>query len=180
MVVAGIDLGLTGGVVVMDDKRVVLLADLIPTLKLKKKGGGTKSVIDVVAVKVLIGSIISKCDIVFMERTAPMMKFVGSKRISNAPANWNQGYCLGIFEAFLCANNIKYEMFPPKEWQDTFSIHKENKLDTKAQSYMHVCRLFAGADANVRTPKGAIRDGICDAFLIAEYGLRKLGMPYEH
>lgn len=58
----------------------------------------------------------------------------------------------------------------PQAWQKLFGIGK----DTKADAASVAARLFPACE--LYGPKGGLKDGRADALLLAEYGLRTLGV----
>ena len=88
-----------------------------------------------------------------------------------ANANFKRGGYQYAIRAICCALKLQLVEIPPKEWQKHFGIKSTKKDDTKGQSYTVASGLFP--DLELKTPRGTIKDGRCDAVLILEYGRRR-------
>jgi hypothetical protein len=76
-------------------------------------------------------------------------------------------YCEGLFVMGLRMLGIHTEMVQPQVWQRAFGISKKSG-DTGEQSYEIAHRLYPQVE--LKGPMGGLKDGRCDALLIAEYG----------
>ncbi len=85
-----------------------------------------------------------------------------------AVAGFQTGYGYGIYWGMLLGIGIpeeRIEVVRPKAWQKLFGIRGD---DTKEQAEKIALRLCP--NLATRTERGRLLDGICDAFLLAEYG----------
>lgn len=84
------------------------------------------------------------------------------------------GRLLGIFDAL----KISYELVTPKIWQKIYSFPALPRSDKKRKKLQHVEtaeRLFKSHNPNLsfRGDRGGLKDGLADAFLIAEWLRRR-------
>lgn len=160
----GIDLGIGGAIVVVNDKSETILQMTTPLIK------NTINWLE-------INNILKKFDptetIVVFEKIGVI--FGSSKKTAFAMGGHYQGMIN------LCiANGIRYETIPPKTWQAEIfgtqdKIYKTGKksIDTKAMALSAFQRLFPNRDMIIGVKNGKPNDGFIDAALIAEYGYRK-------
>jgi len=89
---------------------------------------------------------------------------------------FNTGKGYGIYLGILAANNIPITIVRPKKWQGYYEIKgdKNNPKATKQQSYQIAMKCFPGYGDKLKTPRGRIIDGRCDALLIAGYEAKVL------
>jgi hypothetical protein len=160
---AGIDPGMKGGVVILSDPPKQFVPPLIGG-KIDWKGYAD------------IFDELSNCFVVLEE--------VHSIFNSSAKANFTFG---GMFYSALCllhAKSIRHQLVPPKTWQaeiwtNTDKVYKTGKkIDAKSTSLLSAKRLFPGqdflyGDNEVRGKRTKVRDGITDAYLLAEFCRRK-------
>ena len=102
--------------------------------------------------------------------------------IMSAKSNFTFGSVFGMLQALLVANDCRFTLVTPKEWQKEMwqGIPKQTKpdgkrTDTKAMSLLAVSRLFPHQDLTKSERANKAHDGIVDALLIAEYSSRKFG-----
>lgn len=77
-----------------------------------------------------------------------------------------EGY--GLWRGLLTGLSMSFEIVNAKKWQKVMGFIKSNP---KGQSYKIASRLFP--EAEFKGPRGGIKDGRCDAALIAECGERE-------
>lgn len=80
-------------------------------------------------------------------------------------STFSLAYQFGFVKGVLQALGIRHETVMPQRWQKEFNIVRSK--DTKNASYEKVSSLFP--KATTKTKRGRIKDGNCDALLIAEY-----------
>lgn len=156
----GIDVGLDGGIAVMDlDRNLELFT--IPKIKTK---------VDLPALAAIFEG--------FRDNTYVCVEDVHSIFGSSAKGNFNFGRIAGILEALVVSQNFQaYQLVQPKVWQKEiwtnhdmiYKVAKTKKVDTKATSLLAAKRLFPRENfiATARSTKP--HDGLFDAALIAEY-----------
>lgn len=162
----GIDPGKTGGIAVIEDKKLV---DYIPVPTVGKDLN-----IDFL-VKYLKG-----------RDAFCILEDVHSIYGTSAKSNFQFGRVLGVLEGVISASDIPYVKVSPKEWQKvswkgvepvkintgkkTSQGNPKYKIDTKSTSLMAAKRLFPGEEFCQSAKSSKPHDGIVDAVLIAFYG----------
>ena len=165
----GIDPGLSGAIAVIKDPSEVYFDVRVyntPTITFKK-GKKNKTEYNIAAIHASLSQLKGTFGTVFafMEK---MQSLPPGVRIQ---ATFSLGYCQGLFEGLFTALGIPYQLVIPKHWQKHFQITKD-KGDSKAQSFQIASRLFPSAE--LAGPRGGMKDGRCDALLIAEWGRNRM------
>ena len=177
--IIGIDPGKTGSIIVIDGLGNVERKEVTPTV-------GTE--IDWIAFADILRDYEKfGCTHVFLEHVHAMHN-------SSAKATFSFGGCFEGVKALCAAFKLPMTLVSPKDWQKEMhqGIPQQYKpavkivtgkkagqmgkprKDPKKMSLMAVKRLFPH-ESLLRTPRcSKEHDGIIDAFLIAEYGRRKL------
>lgn len=159
MRIMGIDNGLGGGLVLLDDghpveKRIMPVVDV--------KGG--KREYAIVEIVNLFKTL--KPEHVFLERAQSMP---GQGVSSMFSIGLGYGMFLGILTSFY----IPFTVVHPKTWQKVV-FRDLPKQDTKAMAYIVCSRLWPGVDWRATERCRKPHDGLCDAAMIAEYGRREM------
>jgi len=104
---------------------------------------------------------------------------------SSAKSTFSFGHVCGLLEMAVVANGYSYTLVQPKVWQKEMwqgipeqrkpstKEGKKGPIDTKLMSLMACKRLFPNEDLTKSAKSKKDHDGIVDAMLLAEYGLRK-------
>lgn len=170
MNICGIDPGLTkGGIIILSPQRVVLHKYAMP-----------REIQDIQN----LFSTFPDCE-VYLEL---IRGFAGTSKLSMTKMMEHYG----VLQASLVCAGIQYTCVPPQTWQkeiwisadmvyEGFTKSGKPKTDTKATSLNSAERLFPNEDLrygdNEKKGKGKERglmhQGLMDAVLIAEYGIRK-------
>lgn len=88
---------------------------------------------------------------------------------SSAKSAFTFGGNFFAWQAILACFLIPYDFVTPRKWQGAI-FDSAKKLDhTKKQAFERATRLFPNLGIELRTPRGRILDGRCDALLLAEY-----------
>jgi crossover junction endodeoxyribonuclease RuvC len=158
MIVAGIDVGLDGALVI--NSGAGLTARATPTL-----GSGKRSY-DLQSMRALLSE--SGAEQVFIERAQAMPG-------QGVTSMFSTGFGYGIWQGLLAGLGIPFEVVSPQRWQKEMFVGV-TAGDTKAASALVAQRLRPDIDWR-RTPrcKGP-HDGMTDAFCISEYGRRQLAL----
>ena len=167
--ICGIDNGLDGGLVFLNDSGEVLAKFVMPTLKLK----GSKREIDLQMLRIhltkplaaTLGEQHFLLSHVFLERAQAMPGQGVSSMFSTG-----QGF--GINKGMLAGLELSFTIVSPQVWQREMfkGLPKEGKDTTRI-----VCqRLWPKVDWRASERCKVAHDGLCDAALIAEYGRRTL------
>lgn len=74
----------------------------------------------------------------------------------------------GRWEMLLAARGIAYEDPTPQQWQKNL-VRKSDSTENKHRSFLAASRLYPHLIPELQGSKGGIKDGRCDALLIAHY-----------
>lgn len=159
MFVAGIDVGLKGGIATHDGNG---LLDVVPMPLVH--GEMHPSVV----ISYLVG-LNKKIDHVFIEHSQAFPKMVGKSSVFNFACGF------GILQGVVAALSIPYTLVKPREWQR--EMHKGSPADSdpKARSAYAAYSLFPNTTFLASDRCTKIHDGMIDAALIAAYGARLIG-----
>jgi hypothetical protein len=159
LICVGIDGGKDGAVAVKVQGSPFVTFYDTPTYEVKK-AKGIKREFDEKSMRAIVAPFCGKNVLVFFEKARPMTKQGVTSMFSTG-----EGY--GLWRGILTGLAIPYEIVDAQKWQKVIGfIHG----DPKGQSYQIASRLFP--EAELKGPKGGIKDGRCDAALIAYYGER--------
>lgn len=160
--IIAIDPGHEGAIVVHDgDNANVIIFDM-PTVKTKKSGGKVPDIEAVI--KILDDNGVGGEDLVVMEKPQKKPTFMGS----SVQANYSAGYYEAMFTVIFRMKKIRLQLVQPKAWQLHFGISTKTSGNTKHASYLAASQRYPSA--NLKGVNGGIKDGRCDAVLIADYG----------
>jgi Holliday junction resolvasome RuvABC endonuclease subunit len=174
MKVAGIDPGLKGGIVVLDDEGGVVHKYTMPIIENKttktvkgKKKTSSKGLLDLVQLDKLIQSLAPEIDHLYIEQVA-------SRPMMSAPSVFKFGRVYGATEALLVSHKIRYTMVTPQKWTKELHAGIEKSLEPKARSMAAFNRLFPHVNLLATERSTKPHDGLVDALLIAEFGRRQM------
>ena len=158
----GIDNGLNGGIVIIDDAQVVLHKFVMPTIKVKgKKEYDVNEVVKIFCnLKSQYGSSIH----VALEQAH--VRPVSGKR-----ACFTTGGGYYLMKGVLTSLGISYEIVPPKKWQKELLAGLGS--DTKAASIMYCKQKFPHVDWTPTERSTKAHDGLCDACCLAVFSFRR-------
>jgi hypothetical protein len=154
----GIDIGKSGAIASIDGDDFIVFD--MPTFSVKKGRKLTRQ-IDRSGLFKILKSQVTKDMICFVERNRPWPR-------EGVISSFTLGEQVGLTLGYLIALGIPYQVIYPQTWYKHFSIVKEG--GTKNASYDMASSLFP--KAILKTERGRIIDGRCDALLIAEYARR--------
>jgi len=169
--ILGIDTGLSGAMVLIDQELNVLQVVANPIIVIDR---GTKlsREYDVTAIRNFFMDFNAEEVYVVIEKTYPRpVKFGGS-----AAANWYLGAGYMMFVAMLAYGGFKYQVVDPRTWQAAM-FKGLGKGNSKMLSYQVAGRLFPKAE--LTTKRGKVIDGRADALCIAEWGRRQISANVE-
>ena len=177
----GIDPGLDGGLVLLDESGAVLEKHVIPTIenksmkksKTKKdpstgKAAMTESIkrsIDIPALNRIMGELAPKT-------THAILEQVASRPGMSAPAVFKFGQVFGIIEGLLAGKQIPYMMVIPAVWCRVMHQGIPGD-DPKSRSVVALGRLFPTVDLRASERSQKPHEGLMDGLLLAEWGRRK-------
>lgn len=159
----GIDIGLKGGVVILDKDGVIKEVYAMPT---------DKSGIDIVKLDEIFWDYEGAPAMVVFEKLGPI--FGSSKKTA-----WSMGEQVGIVKTICAVRSLPYTEIHAKVWQKEIfqgitAINKSGKssLDTKAMALEAMKRIYPRLDFKFGKSKKD-HDGCVDALLISTYARRK-------
>jgi crossover junction endodeoxyribonuclease RuvC len=157
----GLDNGLDGGIVVIDETGRVLEKHVTPVLGIEGKG---KRIYDVPAMLRLLGASAPPLPgaKAFLEKAQAMPG-------QGVSSMFSIGYGYGLWTALLTALGIPFEVVHPRTWQGVM-FQGINRDDTKKASALVASRLSPSTDWRATERSRVPHDGLTDAFCIAEYG----------
>lgn len=160
MRVIGIDIGKGGAVAYIDEDKYDAFD--MPVYEIQKKKGSKSKKIDKTELLKLLKQLSSVQCRCIIERQRPFPR-------EGVISSFSLGEQQGLIEGIVTALGIEYEYVIPQTWQKEIGIVKT--FGEKFISYEKACSLFPKIE--LKTPRGRILDGRCDALLIAEFGRRR-------
>lgn len=159
MRILGIDNGLDGGLVVVDDGKI-LAKKVTPTVTVK----ASKREFNAVEIVTFIRDL--KPDHIFLEKAQAMPG-------QGVSSMFSIGLGYGLYRGILTALYLPFTLVHPKTWQGLM-FRDLPKGDTKAMSYIVCMRLWPKEDWKASERCKKPHDGLTDAAMIAGYGSRML------
>lgn len=153
--ILGIDPGITGGLVIIDEKALIIEATPIPTYDGK--------IIDLKELNFFLNEF--KPTEAYIEHVSAMPK-------QGVVSMFNFGRTFGMLEAAIAAKNIPYQLLRPQAWQKVMHVGVEKSIDSKARSLIIFKRLYPTTDLKASGRCRKDHDGMVDALMIALYGQR--------
>jgi len=154
MRIMGIDVGITGGIAVIDEIANVCFLSVMPA---KKTEHGNEMVYE------NVNGLIAQADVLYVEKQGPIPQN-GVKQAFNFGGQYHALRCM----ISLNAKRVTYVL--PQRWKKAM-LADMNK-SKKESSIIRAEQLFPGVNL-LRTPKCKNKhDGMAEALLIAEYGRR--------
>lgn len=151
MKIMGIDPGMSGGLCVMEDHKIVKMW-VMPVIGKE---------IDLKELRRIM--LVYKIDWAFIELVHALFK-------SSAKATFKFGQVFGMTEAIVSSLDIPYNLVQPKKWQSVCHGGLDRKLKAKERSLIAASKRFPTIDFRKNERCKIPHDGLIDAALIAEYG----------
>jgi crossover junction endodeoxyribonuclease RuvC len=161
MIIIGIDGGLSGGLVALENGRIKAMS-VMPTMTVA--GTSRREFLPNEIVRWICAQTPDK--VVFEQAQA----FPGQGVVSM----FSTGYGYGMIRGILAARLIPYTIVHAKSWQKVM-FDGLNKEDTKVTAALVAAQLFPGADLRGSEKSRRTHEGIVDALLIAAYAHRTFG-----
>lgn len=156
MIICGIDPGLSGGIVLMEQSKLLNFS-VMPL--------NTNKEVCFLKFREVLGDF--NPDHIFLERAVPMA--MGSKHA------FNYGRGFAALEIAIQQSGKPVTYVEPAKWSKEIHEGISKDLKAKAKSVIAFERLFPQLKERVPKSKtGKYHEGILDALLIASYGVRKL------
>lgn len=194
--IAGLDSGLDGGLVILGDiaqcfPMPVIENKIRRSPKPKRKPGETDSRYESRCWTVKreydlprLIDLLSPVSYVFLEKQQAMSQPVphrcgrcgaiqGLTTPQGSVSIFSHGRGYGLLEGLVAGMRIPYELIHAKSWQSALISGLGG--DTKTRARMVAGRLFPGLDLRASERSRNAHEGIVDALLLAEFGRRKLG-----
>jgi hypothetical protein len=152
----GIDNGLNGGLVVLDDNQNVIRKYVMPIIK------GDKTEFDIVALNKILDEIQLLDENIYVGLEKAHVRPVQGIR-----AAFTTGFCLGMFQALLTSKGIGYEVINPSVWMK--KVFEGINSDDKKVSVMYCQRKWPQVDWRATERSSKAQDGMTDAACIALY-----------
>ena len=157
----GLDVGLSGGIVVIDETQKIIGKWIMPTIK--SKGKTEYNVQEIVDIFTRInGSLINSCWHVILEKEH-------ARPISGKRASFMLGFGYGLMQGILESLHVSYEIVSPQDWMKELNI---NSKDEKG-SIKYCQRMFPNEDFRATERCTVIHDGITDALCMSLIAYRR-------
>lgn len=158
--IVGIDNGLSGGIVWLNDDGSVAHKLVMPVLVI-----GTHNTYN-------ISQIVA--ELKFRKPTEAFLEYAQAMPGQGVRSMFMIGYGFGLMEGILSSLEIPYTIVKPKRWQEMF--FKDLPKDDTGKLSAIVCqRKWPGVDWRKSERASVPHLGITDAALIAAYGLKQRG-----
>lgn len=179
MVIIGIDPGVQGAIVMINEDGEIISIQDIPTLKLKK-GKKSNTILDMAAMANIFRVPISLDNAhnigvhVFIEKAQPMParkkgKDGKEKSVQGISSTFKYGMAYGILLGQITAFNMALTPVHPRTWKK--AMMPDMDKSSKDASRYRAMQLFPSASDKLARKKDEHR---AEALLIAEYGRRQL------
>jgi len=166
MVFVGIDPGLDGGILALNEAGDILDKWIIPTITMKK-GKKNKTEIDLVSLNDIFIKLKSYQKVkVFLEAVHAMPK-------QGVSSSFNFGKVFGYLEGMLTAYRFPYVLVTPQCWTKEIHAGLSKELDPKSRSLVIFNREYSNLDLRANSRCRNQHEGLLDSLFIAEYGRRK-------
>lgn len=164
MIIAGIDNGLSGAMIVLDETGRVIDRHVTPTVEAKTGKGKREYDIPSIVFNLKVIAAYQGEKMVYLERAQGMPR-------QGLSSTFKIGFGYGVWQGILTALGIPYEIVDPRRWQGEM-FKDVNSKDTKQASAMVARRLAPDIDWRENDRCRKPHDGLTDAYCIAEYGRR--------
>lgn len=168
MNIIGIDPGISGGIVVLNDRREIVYRTVMPSVEVKKQNK-IKHMLDISKLHKIILELKS-----LETQTYCYLEKVNAMPKQGVVSMFNFGYCFGAIEAIIIANSIPYNLITPQAWSKSLHQGLSKDIDPKDRSILVVKRLFPNVNLLATSRSTKLHSGLVDSLLIAEYGLRTM------
>lgn len=162
MLYVGIDNGLNGGIVVVNDKEEIVFKLIMPIIKGERKTYDLKE----------LGELLeSYTPHNLNEECLFIVEKAHARFVSGAAQSFSTGYCYGIIQGMLSVLGLSYVIVDPKIWQK--DILGPVSDDTKQASILYVTKKYPNENFKASERCSKYHDGLTDACCLALYGCRK-------
>jgi len=156
----GIDGGLQGGIVSLNDNAEVIRTFVMPIIK------GDKTEFDIIEINRIFDTIIRD------NKDTKEGIIIGLEKAHDRPvqgirAAFTTGFCLGMFEGILTSRDLGYQIINPSVWMK--EVFKGINSDDKKVSVMYCQRRWPTTNWRATERSKIIHNGLTDATCIAYY-----------
>jgi hypothetical protein len=163
MIFIGIDNGLSGGIVAINEKQEIIGRCVMPVIK------GKKTDYDIGK----IYNFLSRINDVFINQDIFVaLEKAHVRPVSGKRACFMTGFGYGVMQGILKALGVSYEIVSPKDWQKEI-LKGMNTGDTKKDSIMFCKRKWPKEDWTATERSKKEHDGLTDAGCMALYCYRQ-------
>jgi crossover junction endodeoxyribonuclease RuvC len=148
--ILGIDPGLTGALVFLDEKGKIVQKRVMPTVS---------NILDTGELARILDEMKSRIIYCYLES---VHAFPGQ----GVSSCFKFGRTFGVCEGILAGVNIPYTLVTPQNWQKVMHQGIEKSLDSKERGRLAVSRLFPGVDLKATNKCKKSHGGMVDALLI--------------
>ena len=159
MLYVGIDNGLSGGIVGINEHQKVAFKYIMPTIKSSGKTEYNVQEIDN----------IFKCHLMDICNVKVVLEKAHTRPVQGIRSAFTTGFGFGLMQGLLESNKISYEIVSPQEWMKELGI---NSKDEKG-SIKYCQRMFPQEDFRATDRCKIQHDGLTDATCIALVGFRR-------
>jgi hypothetical protein len=158
MIYVGIDNGLMGGLVAIQDSKIIFKQQM-PIIK------GDRSEYDIQEI-IKFFSAIKSLD----TKMVVVLEKAQVSPIAGKNSCFGMGFCFGMMQGILTAMEISYKVVHAKTWQKKV-LMDINGEDTKQRSVLFCKRMFPNEDWKISERSSKMHDGLTDATCMAYYGM---------
>ena len=159
VIYVGIDNGLNGGIVAIDNNQEVVDKMVMPTIKLKRREFDVRQII------IFFRNLMARFDKIYV-----VLEKSHVRPVSGKVACFTTGFGYGMFQGILGTLKISYEIVGPKVWQR--KLLKDLSGDTKEASIMFCKHKWPEEDWTPTERSRKAHDGLTDAAAMAIYCYR--------
>lgn len=157
----GIDIGLQGGIVVIDDNSRLLFKEVMPTIS---------NEYNISEIRLILGRIRVLDDKVIVGIESPIA-FPGQA----SQATLKSGIGFGLIHGLVSSLDFPYVIIAPNRWTKVIHAGLPKEMKAKDKSRLALQRMYPTLDLRASDRSKKIHEGLMDALLIATY-LKREGM----
>lgn len=163
----GIDNGLNGGIVAINDSQEIIIKKVMPIIK------GDKNDFDVHEIVKIFEELFD----VYDGQVFVMLEKAHVRPVQGIRAAFTTGFCFGIFQGVLESFGLSYEVVNPTVWMKT--VFEGHNSEDKKISIQWCQRKWPKEDWRATERSSKIHDGLTDAAAISYYSYLKNRVKYE-
>ena len=156
MIYVGVDNGLTGGIVAINNRLDVVGKWVMPIIETNKKE------FDVITIQKIFDDLLKKDKKIFvaLEKAHP-------RPVQGTRAAFTTGFCYGMFQGILGSKGISYDIVNPSLWMKL--VFEGMNIKDKKASTIWAQRKFPKENWRATERTKIIHDGLTDAAALAYY-----------